>query len=155
MWPLVGTTFTLKECEDLMKPLLWDGLSKSGIVRTLKREVVHGPKGYCALGLPHFYVEQGIYKIQRICKYTGSKEYLTGSLMRNTLENLTVELGLPGSPFSHDYQQWKSLSTNSWIKSAWEFMPQYGIEIIPTTPMLQGMREGDSLLMQRFYRLGI
>ena len=155
LWVLVCTTFTEDECDKLLQPLLWTGLCKSNIVRTLKRAVVHGPRAFCGLALPHFYMEQGIYKVQRICKYTGSYGYITGSLMRDSLENLTLELGLPGHPMSHDFDLWQGLTTDCWIKCAWQFMNKYGIEILTSTTTLSTLREGDSLIMWKFYRVGI
>jgi len=67
LWPMVSTCFTEAECNEIMAPIYDAGLSRSNIVRTMNRAIVHGPKEFCGFGLPNIYVESGIYKIDRLC----------------------------------------------------------------------------------------
>lgn len=97
LWPMVCMCFTESECDQIMKPIYDAGLSRANIVRTLQREIVHGPKGLCGLGLPNLFVESGIYKIDRVCKLGSSEDFITGYLIRDSIEYLTLELGLPGT----------------------------------------------------------
>jgi len=151
MWPLVTSTFTEKECEEIIKPILLVGLSRSNIVRTLSRAVVHGPTEYGGLALPNLYTEQGIYKIDRLCKFGANYKFIAGFLLRDSFEHVTLELGLPGNPLDQEYQQWHHLVTDCWIKSGWKFLKENNIAITPTTPQLTTIRQCDSMLMQRFH----
>ena len=78
-----------------------------------------------------------------------------GFLLRDSLEHLTLELGLPGNPFEYPTATWKNLLTDCWLKSAWEFMEKYNIKVRATTPQLQLLRTEDSFLMLRFYQVGM
>jgi len=53
--PLATTTFTVKQCTTIMKPVLSDGLPKAGIVCTVPRALVHGPLCYSGLNIPNLY----------------------------------------------------------------------------------------------------
>jgi hypothetical protein len=48
-YPLLATTMTEAECNAIMAPLLAHRLSGSGIVRTMKRDVVYDPQKYQGL----------------------------------------------------------------------------------------------------------
>ena len=88
------------------------------------------------MALPNLFIEQGIYKIDRLCPMGASSKYITGFLMRDSLEYLTLEVGLPGNVFAYPASIWKSLATDYWLKCAWEFQEKFNITVTPTTPHL-------------------
>jgi hypothetical protein len=151
LWPMVSMCFTEAECNTIMQPIYDVGLSRSNVVRSLARVIVHGPKDLCGLGLANLYVESGILKIDRMCKYGNSDDFITGYLLRDSLEHLTVELGLSSNPLTKDFDIWGPLATNSWVKYVWQFLHKYNIEVIPTTPSLTGICDSDIILMERFF----
>jgi len=62
-YPLVVTTFTETQCNDLMKPILSVGLPKIGCNRSMPRAVVHGPLGKAGLNIPNLYTEQAVTQL--------------------------------------------------------------------------------------------
>jgi len=146
--------FTEKECNQIMKPIYDAGLSRSNIVRSLDRKIVHGPQRFCGLGLPDLFVESGIYKIDRLCKFGSSEEFITGFLIRDSVEYLTLELGLEGNLFDQTYSIWSGLATDCWVKYVWMFLQKSSITVKAKTPALETIRESDVLLMPRFYKFG-
>jgi len=59
-YPLVSMTFTQKQCQAIMWPILAAGLPAMGVVRTMVREAVHGPLQYQGLDVPNLYTKQTI-----------------------------------------------------------------------------------------------
>ena len=153
-WPLITSSFTKRQCKEIMSPLLQAGLSNYKIVRTLKRSVVHGPNEYCGLGIPNLYIEQGLLKLDRLARFGPSYNFITGYLIRDSVELFTLELGLPGNPFHTDYSIWSKCVTQSWVKSAWQFLSESNIRLLPTTPALDLLRDGDFFLMVHFHQAG-
>ena len=56
-YPLPATTFTRKQCKEILSPVLWQGLPKAGIGQTMPREIVHAPLEEGGLAVPDLYVE--------------------------------------------------------------------------------------------------
>ena len=84
-YPLAVTCFTKKQCETLMKPILKAGLSRSGVINTLPRELVYGPISRQGLGYKHLYTEEGIQHIARLQRFTQDDDRPTvmGQYARN------------------------------------------------------------------------
>ena len=57
-YPLVTTTLTKKQCQQIMTPILYSVLGKAKIVRTIARAVLYGPKKYQGMGFLNLYVYQ-------------------------------------------------------------------------------------------------
>ena len=137
-----------------MKPIYDAGLSRANIVRSLSRAVVHGPRDLYGLALPNLFVESGIYKIDRLCRLGSSEQFITGFLLRETVEYLTLELGLSGNVFDNNYQIWHKLATDCWAKYVWMFLRKYNISVRTATPPLETIRDADVILMEQFYKFG-
>ena len=52
-----------------------------------------------------------------------------GVTLQACLENLQLELGVPDNPLLYDFSIWGVLATDSWIKSLWEKIQAYEIDI--------------------------
>jgi hypothetical protein len=63
LYPLTVTTFSQKDCNFIMAPLLKTALSHSGIVNTIPHALIYAPLCFQGLNIPDLYVEQGIAKI--------------------------------------------------------------------------------------------
>jgi hypothetical protein len=59
-YPLPATTFSLAECQAIMRPLLKVGLSASGVMSSMARAIVFGPLRYQGIAIPDLYVFQGV-----------------------------------------------------------------------------------------------
>ena len=53
----------------------------------------------------------------------------TGITLKACLENLQLELGVTDNPLLYNFSIWGALATDSWIKSLWEKIQAYEIEI--------------------------
>jgi len=69
IYPLVATTLNQKECKAVMWPILAAGLPAMGMVRTMAREVVHGPLLYQGLDILHLYTEQMLARLSMLLQY--------------------------------------------------------------------------------------
>ena len=75
--------------------------------------------------------------------------------MKNTYEQLQIELGLEGCAFHKHWSQFKDLATDGWMKSIWEGAAEHSVIItIDSKYSLKKQREGDVFLMELFYRQG-
>ena len=103
----------------------------------MSRDIVHAPLDEGGLAVLNLYVEQGIAHMERILRYVTLPDTITGHLLWASIEQATLELGLPGPFFSHDYAQWNKLVTDSWIKHSWQFQHKFNLQILPQTGKLE------------------
>ena len=87
-----------------MKPLLKVRLPASEVIASFPRELVFGPKHFQGLTFPHLYTLQGLAHIDRLLKFGSSAKHMTGKLMRQSMEILKVEVGIPGPVLSQMYE---------------------------------------------------
>ena len=131
-----------------MKPVLKAGLSGSGIMNTLPREICYGPISRQGLGIQHLYTEQGIQKLGSLLRWTQVSTGLSGMLQRTTLQELKMELGLNGSVLNHSFKRLGHLATKSWVKVLWQFLQENGLQIMDDIPDFEELRTGDQCLME-------
>ena len=80
---------------------------------------------------------------------------ITGSLISASLEQLRLELGLPGWLTDHDFEIYEELVSDSWVKLLWKFASRFKIETRDTAAKLNEQRTHDRFLMLEFVRAGI
>jgi len=83
-YPLVTTTLSQQQCYQIMAPILQQGLSKVGVVRTFPRALAHGPLEYGSLEILHLFTEQTIAHMHTILRYGPVKDDPTGLLLHAT-----------------------------------------------------------------------
>jgi len=101
------------------------------------------------------HTEQGIQHILAVLQYGHSLDDLTGQLIRGSLETMVVELGGPGNPFTHDYNEIHQLMMNTWMKMVWQFQHQHNIQIEMDLPHLEKSRVNDQFLIPSFIQSGL
>ena len=153
-YPLPATTLSRKACINILAPALQAGLPASGIVRTFPRTLVHAPLTARGLNIPDLYSEQGISYIEMLLAHGHKADDITGKLIRGSVQQLKVELGLPGPLFRQDYQKFHQLATESWIKHVWLFLWENSMSMDDPGPHLEVRRAGDQFLIQTFYEAG-
>ena len=154
-YPLPVLTMTRKECHSISSPLLQAALPAAGICRTFPRVLVHAPLRYQGPGLPDLYTEQGIPHILMVLHHVHHKQDITGQLLRASLEQLTLELGLAGNALLQDFTKFGMLTTPSWITSTWRFLSESNITLHVNSPTFSFQRENDCFLVQAFHHAGI
>jgi len=87
-YPLLVTTFDKKQCDELLKPILLQGLPRIGVNRHLPRAMVHGLVAYQGLNIPNLHMEQMLLHVQTLVKYGSQMEDPMGLLIRANVELL-------------------------------------------------------------------
>ena len=154
-YPLAATTFTEEDCRLLMSPLLKVGLSRSHIVRSMPRSIVHAPSSAGGFAVPNLYVEQGVAHIKAFVTFARSTTAITGFLIRNSFEYLQLELGHSANPLALDFQVWGPCAASTWLSALWRFCSCYSIALPSPVPSLSLLRTGDRYLMEAFWQRGI
>jgi hypothetical protein len=75
-------------------------------------------------------------------------------LIRTSIEQAKLELGLAGRLFDQDFKTVGHLLTECWIKNVWKETSTYGLRIIEQTASLTPECEGDKMLMEAFMQNG-
>ena len=153
-YPLPATTLSKEQCKKIMAPILRDGLSCSGIVRTIPRALVYGPKKYQGIGMSDLYTFQQVDHIERIQKFCNAKDHLTGQLIRHTVEVTKLEIGSNGPVFGHNYAQIGHLATKTWATHTWAFLSENGMRIEDDVTDFEKGRTHDTLLIESFIESG-
>jgi hypothetical protein len=152
-YPMMATTMSKQEWNFILRPILLSGLPKCGVARTFPREVVHGPLEFQGLNVYHPHTLQGIVHIQT-CLQQGVRQSITGDLLRASIEQLKLELGLQGYPLRQDFKKYGMLATNCWLKTVWEFLWDENLGMEDTCKNLALARKDDQFLMATFSRYG-
>ena len=153
-YPLASTTFTPLQCRELCAPLWKVGLSRSHIVRSMPRDVVYGPPDAGGFALPNLYIEQGLAQLRTYLQFGRSRTFITGFLLRSSVEYLQLELGSLGSPFAVSFDTWAHCAVDTWCTSLWRFVSSYAISLPAITEPFPLLRIGDRPIMESFWRVG-
>jgi hypothetical protein len=148
-YPMMATYLTKVQCEKVMRPFLNAGLSASGVVKSMPRAVVWGPERYQGLGIRHLYTTQGVEHLLAILRHA-TRATLTGQLLRTSMDELQLELGLQHSLFSYSYSDYGAIATKSWMTSTWQFLSESNITLIDPFSKPSLASSADCFLMERF-----
>ena len=150
-YPLAATNLSKADCRKITQPLLDVALPAMGLPRRMPHAVVFAPKEFLGYGVFDVWVQQGIDQIS-VCLDYGPRtaDDITGNLLRDVSESLRIELGLPMSPLSYDFQKWNRCTTRTKFHVMWQFCSESGLQLqdgLPDTPIL---RVSDQFLMSIF-----
>ena len=117
-YPLAATTFTTKQCDFLLRPILKATLPKLGIARTTGRKFLHGPYYLQGNNISQVYTELGVARLNVLLNHGG----LDTQLGKCCLECHQLECGFCTRMFKLNYSVYGSLVTDSTMKHLWEFL---------------------------------
>jgi hypothetical protein len=146
-YPLPAINLTKKQCDKLMAPLLNYLLPALGVCRTFPRSLVFAPIQYMGLGIKHIHTIQEITWLKDILQHA-MQDSLLGSLYKNSLSCLIIELGFDAPLHTIPYSTFLHLVTDSLNKSSWEFLYQHQLELKHTMKM-HAPHQGDSSILWR------
>jgi hypothetical protein len=92
------------------------------------------------LGIKHIHTVQEITRLKEILTHS-MQNSLLGSLYKTSLSCLILELGLETPLHNIPYKTLNHVATPSLMKTTWEFLNLYGIELkndLPMPPPRQG-----------------
>ncbi len=79
------------------------GIASGSPCQHIHHAIVHAPLQFQGLGIPYLYVSQGISHIKAQLD-APPLEGITGNLLTCSMEDLKLELGLPGHVLQHNYK---------------------------------------------------
>ena len=123
-------------------------LSHLGICRNVPTALRYIPSCFGGFGLRSLKFEATTEAINMFLQHYETESTL-GIFLTATLENLQLELGVTGCPFTYDYSIWKDLATDSWIKSLWERIQHFHIDLQIDYKVLPMPRTNDECIMER------
>ena len=112
--PMTATALSEAEWEHVMAPILRAGLPRSGIDRSFPRAVLFGPTILQGMGIMHPWHHQAITHLVTCLQQTVIGG-VTGSLISASMEQLRLEVGLPGFLTGHNFEPYEGLITPSWV----------------------------------------
>ena len=132
----------------ITKELYKSLLPKLGANRNFPNVYRYAPASFQGLEVPLIYVEQENGHLRQILTH-GAIPTTTGSLMRISLEQAQLEVGI-GSPFLQaSFADYEFLLTDTWWKTVWEFVSTYGIHLTyPDQPLPKLQCQGDAFIME-------
>ena len=153
-YSLAAMTFTKKECNYILAPILLASLPKSHVSGTFPRDVVFGPLAEMGLGHSDLYTMQGVSHLNTIVHYLPMQDDITGQLIRHNLEAARVDIGLGGDFLMYDYATFSRHCTDSWVKCVWKFIDCHEISFTESVTSEQTLkRENDKVIMFHIIQL--
>ena len=128
-------------------------LPMGGIRRSVKTEVRYLGKWFYGSGCPHLGVECLVGQLKKLLTHYGCQT-VVGRLLQSSMEMFTIELGLSNQPLTEKYSQVSHWVTHSWIKSLWEKIDIFGMEVELGNIEIMPPRVGDDWLMRRLIQMG-
>ena len=71
----------------------------------------------------------------------------TSSLVETSMEEVKLELGLPGKVTDWNFDRMAECTTECWLKSVWGYCCQWGLKLLDPTPTLPLRRDRDKHIM--------
>ena len=147
-------TFTQKECNYILAPVMKASLQKSHVCSNFPRAVAFGLVTELGLGYQDLYSIQGSSQLNTIVQYLPMQSDITSSLLQSNLELARIDVWLGGDFFLYDYKDFSQHFTRSWLKSVWSFIDTHKIsfsESITGEHLLK--RENDQFIMFKIIQL--
>ena len=154
-YPFGATSFSPEECEALTRQMYKAVLPAVRVNRNIPKIMRYAPVVYGGLGLPSPYLEQGIQQIQLILEH-GAECTLTGNLIRQSFEQMHLEVGELQSVWTLPFKRFGFLATDSWTKGVWQFCSSSKVKLQWRDCVLPSpLREGDKGILQMCRENGI
>ena len=145
---------TIKELENGLGTRDHKLLSYLGVCKNIAKEWRYLPPNYGGIGLHNLLHEATSASLNVFLQHYSTDTSL-GHFLTASIENLQLELGVAGCPFKYDFDIWGELATNSWVKSLWERIHHFKIDIEMDYPTLKPPRENDECIMEKLVKQGV
>ena len=125
----------------------------TGIASTAKVGIRTLGIGFYGAGLPHPGIEAAVAQLQKLQMHYGCNTSV-GVLLQTSMEYFILELGMSLQPFTVDYSAYAGLVTHSWLRSLWEKVHAFGLDIRIHNVPLELAKANDALLLPTLVDLG-
>jgi hypothetical protein len=127
-YPLTACTLTEAQGAEITQTLYKYALPSLGACRNFPLAYRYAPTSLQGLALPHPYFEQGIQQICLILTH-GAIDSPTGSLLRASLEQAQLEIGISTPFLSESFDTYGFLLTDCLWSSIWQFISTHNISL--------------------------
>lgn len=87
-----------------------------GICRYFSRDVLYAPIKFQGLGLKNIYIMMGLLRVDLIAS-EGKANFITGDIVRTSIEATKLELGLPSSLYESDFKNLVNSQQSTGLRS--------------------------------------
>ena len=147
-YPLSATALDEQECKSIDKALIKSVLGKMGVVRTAPRVIIFAPSSLGGIGLNRTETDQVIDQVKMIIHH-GHRDTIAGRLIRNTIQQLSCEMGIGGNPFEVDMKKVTYLTENTWIESVIRGCQRHSIKVTMREQWINTWSENDEFIMYK------
>jgi hypothetical protein len=127
-YPLPASTLTEQDGEQIMQTFYRHLLPNLGACRNFPTVFRHAPAALNGLALPHPYVEQGISHLCLVLTH-GAIDTPTGSLLRASLEQAQLEVGIGMAFLAAPFDQYGFLLTDCLWSAIWRFISEHNLSL--------------------------
>ena len=153
-YPLMATTFTRSQIDDLMRPLLKTALPLSGVQSRLPRKLVYGTLKSRGLNIKDPYWTQLIHHWHAILRHH-HRSTPTGVLLDDNMDIMQVHVGSEVNFWEMPYEMYSSLAPDGWVKHTWEAQSKTAITPRGVQLAVSPERPNDQFLMDVFLFSGL
>jgi hypothetical protein len=150
--PLICTTLTETQCEQIMQPAMSAGLAKSHICRSFPTLLLHAGAETLGAGLPHLFTVQGIALFRTLVSHSPGGS-ITSLLIRSEMESALHEAGCGPYPWHPEFKVVLQAITKTWIRTSMTFMADNCIDLHHNIRM-EFYSQKDLLIMANFIKQG-
>ena len=152
-YPLVATTFTQQQVNEIMKPILKVALNKCGLQKKLPRKLLYGTLKTRGIHLKNIFLLQLILHSQSILKHA-HKDTPSNDLHIKNMDLVQMYVGSQESFWQLPFQWYGSLAPEGWIKSTWKDMDETPLTLKGPSITLLPLRKKDVFLTDAFIEAG-
>jgi len=152
-YPLMATTLSRQECDQIMRPVLKVTLPAIGLNHHFPWKMVYGHNDHHGLALLHLYDTQGFRHLMAVLQF-GDMPSTTGQLLQHSYEALQLELGLPGEILQYPFAAWKDMVTPTWLTHTWQYASEHEIKIVSGQTSLKLLCMNNQFLNLAFWQHG-
>jgi hypothetical protein len=153
-YPMIARTMDKAQWDFIMAPLLTAALPRMGYVRKLPHDLVYAPLEGCSLGVFHPWHNQHFLSQLKVVLQETTLPSITGDLIRASLEQLRLEIGLSGCTDQWQWSVMECLATDCWLKDLLHYSARHDLYVKDTLPTLCSYRAQDKFLMECFIASG-
>lgn len=148
-YPLVATTFSRKQIDQIMQPILQVILQKCGIQKYFPRSLLYGSIRAQGCNLHDPWATQLIEHVQAILRHQ-SKDTPSADLHIETMELVQCHVGTGSNFWSLPFNKYGCLAPDGWMKTTWEAMDETPLELRGPDLAFPTLRTNDRHIMEVF-----
>jgi len=152
-YSLVATTFTLKECNTIMSPILSARLPLAGLTRTFPWAIVYGPWQWGGLNIPNLFTGQMTKHVHMVMEFGCQLSNISSSLLQASCKALWLESELSGSVLDFLDSVYTYVSP-TWLTHTWESCHNACIQVLGDNTDQKPQKQKDVELMRLFIWMG-